>query len=474
MKKTFIILAILGVVFRFYVQFISPYFNVDEISLGSNIKENTFLELLFPMERGQSAPPLFLLLEKFIISFFPFSFWVNIKLLSFFSSIFIVLLLYRFVEKYNFSKELLIMFVIVLFNPFFLTNTLTVKQYTFDLLGILFLINYFNHKWFLKYNIIFFFIWSFLSNVALFSCVSYLMYLYFAINKRLSLYLVLKFIKKNFLTILAPLPYVFYFIWFMNQEGAIELKNYMTSYWFGNFMPLNSGIFKFIISLFHSFWVFFYSMNEVVGLLLFLLSISSFLYFKKANKYKAEVVIIGGTMLIHLLLNILHLYPISDRLFLYMGMFFLLLLSSTMNYLSKINRVSKYLNHSEIIISIVVFVSYFNYMFYKENDVISLNNYLNKINCSEKIYTTEKSFKTINDFNTFTDNKFKCKKELIKISSSENFESSFYLITRLFNKLKPNSTSDEELIISQLRKKYSINKSITLQGYNVYKLNKKK
>ena len=99
MKKTYLLLLICGIVLRFTTQFIYPIFNVDEISLGNNIKHSSFIELLYPLKYGQSSPPLFLWLQKTIISISPFSFWINIKILSFVSSILGISLFYVFIKK---------------------------------------------------------------------------------------------------------------------------------------------------------------------------------------------------------------------------------------------------------------------------------------------------------------------------------------------------------------------------------------
>ena len=474
MKKTYIGLAIFGILLRFYIQFISPYFNVDEISLGLNIKESSFLQLLSPMGRGQSAPPLFLFLEKAIVMFSPLSFWINIKLLSFFSSIMVVFLVYKLIEKYNFSDELLVAFVIVLFNPFFVSNTLTVKQYSFDLLGILFLIYYYKFDWFKRFNFVFFIVWSLLSNIAIFSCVGFVLYLYFKETRKVNLSFLVVFLKKNVLTILSPLPYILYFIWFMKQEGATELRTYMIIYWHANFIPFNSSLLNFTFSLLHSFWVFFFSMNEILGISLFILSLISIFYLKKFKKYRSEIIIIGATIFIHIILNILHLYPISDRLFMYMGLFFLLLMSCTINTLLKIKIFNRFSKLIVILLSSLIFISYLNYFLYKENDVITLNKHLDNLHTTDKVYATNKSFQAVNEFNNFTNHKFKSKHILLSYVDRDLNVNNFYLITRLHNKLKPNSTSVEELIISDMKRNHQVNKLYMLQGYNVYKINKLK
>lgn len=160
MKRIYLLLLFIGIILRFILQFIYPVFNVDEISLGNNIKYSNFIELLHPLKFGQSSPPLYLWLQKIIITISPLSFWINIKILSFISSIVGIILFYLFIKKNDYKVIFLLLFTIFLFNPFNIGNSLTVKQYTFDLTGILFMLVYFKSRWFNRYNWVFFVVLS--------------------------------------------------------------------------------------------------------------------------------------------------------------------------------------------------------------------------------------------------------------------------------------------------------------------------
>ena len=66
-KKYFPLLLIaIGIGLRFYFQFMTPCFNDDEIMLGNNIKYRSLFQLLYPLDEFQSAPPLYLFLQKII------------------------------------------------------------------------------------------------------------------------------------------------------------------------------------------------------------------------------------------------------------------------------------------------------------------------------------------------------------------------------------------------------------------------
>jgi hypothetical protein len=469
MKKVFLLLLIIGIVLRFVVQFIFPSFNVDEISLGNNIKHSGFIELLHPLKSFQSAPPLYLWLQKLIITFSPLSFWINIKILSFFSSVAGIVLFYLFIKKNNFNTVFLIMFVILLFNPFNLYNSLTVKQYTLDLAGILFLTLYFKAKFFEKYNWIFFIIWCMISNVGLFACSGYLIFEFFKQTKSINLKSILTFINKKRLTFIAPVPYVIYFIWYMKQDGSQEMREFMVHYWYNSFIPLNSGIFKFIIYNLHGLWVYFFSAVEVWGMFLMLLMVPAFYFFqKRAILFRQEIALLLCVVFIHLILNFLHMYPFSDRLYLYILPLMLLWFGSSISSIFQTEKIKKILFSFVIFISLITFCLYCLYLPHKENDVVALNYRLNILN-SREIYATEKAKKCISTFNDFTDNKFISNKKITLLDST--LTKSSYIVTRVHNKIKFNTTSPEENII----KKLLIGKKIILvdkvSGYNIYYIN---
>lgn len=471
MKFHFILLLIIGIILRFFLQFIFPAFNVDEIALGNNIKNANFIELLYPLQHGQSSPPLYLWLQKAIISISPFKFWISVKLLSFTSSVVTIFYFFKFAKKNGFRKEIFVIFTILIFNPYIIYNSLTLKQYTIDLLGVMLLVYYYEYRWFKKNNYIFFIIWTLISNIGLFSCVGYLLFLFFRNNKPFGISSIISFFKSNFKTILSPVPYLIYFIWFMKQDGASELKDYMTHYWVGAFLPLNSSIFKFILQLTHGFWVFFFSMNEYLGLFLFLVSIIFLFHLLKMklklSYYFNEITLLSCIFFIHLILNIFQQYPLSDRLYLYLSLLFLFLLASS---LKKIFEISLFKTNSIVftyIISIALIFSYKDYIFFKENDVVSLNEKLCLIDDSQHIFYTENAFKTVNDFNNFTDNNFKLKREL-KVFKKKL--PPYYLITRIPNKMKPGHKSKEENEISSLTLNNDVNLFYALKGYNIYKV----
>jgi hypothetical protein len=469
MRNLFIGLTVLGICFRFYLQFFYPVFNVDEIAIGNNIKELTFLELLYPLKYNQSAPPLYLWLQKSTVSISLFDFWISIKILSFFASSLTLIYFYKLIKKHMYAKEFILIFLIVIVNPYIVYNSLTLKQYTFDALGIVMLLYYFDTEKFKKYDFIFFLVWSLISNVGLFGCVGYLIYLFF---KNYGFQNIVPFIKERYKVMLSILPYLLYFSWFMQQPRAVELKKYMTIYWKESFMPLDASIFKHIFMQLHGFWVFFFTMNELIGILLFTTAIVGFIFVLKQKNRKAfyfdEVMLLLSVFLVHLVLNFFNLYPLSDRLYLYLSFLFLILLLASLKKISTIPFLQNKGWILVLVLSSITLLSYNDYILFKENDVVSLNKKLNLIPETETVLYTAKSFKTVNDFNTFTNDKFKALKKPVVFDNRE--VNSYYLVTRIPNKLKPGKKSKEEEEVSILKKTRKVQLWHEIKGYNIYKI----
>lgn len=469
MKQTYLFLLFSGIILRFIIQFIYPTFNGDEIALGNNIKHSNFIELLYPLKFNQSAPPLYLWIQKLIITISPLSFWINIKILSFISSTLGVLLFYLFIKKNNFNPIFLLLFVILLFNPFNIYNSLTVKQYTIDLTGILFLLLYFKSKGFQRFNWIFFVIWCLMSNIGAFACTGYLLYLFFSQKTEFTLNSLFVFIKKNILTILSPVPYILYFIWYLNQKGASELKSFMTFYWQGAFIPTDATFFKYMLFTIHGLWIFIFNAVEVWGIFLMLLMVPFFIFLRKKEVlFKQEITLLIYIIAVHLLLYVFHIYPFSDRLYLYISPLFVLMLGSSITTILDLKKIKNSLLYIHIPLASITLFLYSLYSPINDNDVIGLYKKMNQLN-STKIYVTEKTRNNCENFDAFTDNQFKKTKPFVLIDSK--LEKSKYLISTVSKKIKMNGTSPEETIVQDLLQKNKIKKMSTVNGFNIYNIN---
>ena len=468
MKKTFVVILIIGTLLRFYSQFIIPTFNVDEISLGNNIKYSTFKELLFPLNYGQTAPPLYLLLQKFIVNVLPFHFWISIKILSFISSIAGLYLFYCFIKKQKHDIVFVLLLSVFAFNPFVINNSLTLKQYTIDLTLIVLLLNYYTVSSFKKHIALFFLFWCLFSNVGLFSCAGYLLYLFLFETKSFSFKSIFSFISRNILILIAPLPYVFYFFWFMQQDGALELKKFMDLYWQDFFIPINENIGKYLMVTFHAMWIYMLNAFEIWGAFLFLI-ICSFLFFvqKKTIVFRSEIMLLLCILVVHLLLNVLKIYPFSDRLYLYILPLLLLILGSNIIEILKYFCLEKL---KVLSISILTTVTIFLYVLYfpnNDNCVLELNRIINKNHIST-IYCTQKAADCINNMNKFIDFEFESKVKILQLDT--NLNNSNYLISRVGKKIKRGITSPPEPEIADLLAKNRLRIWKQLNGYNIYQI----
>lgn len=469
-KVVFYIFCFIGIAYRFYYQFLKPSFNVDEISLGLNIKSSTYLQLLKPMELGQSAPPLFLWLQKFFIEL-PIPSWVAFKLISFVISSLSLIVFLRFIKKYKYNIILIIPFIILLFNPYVIYNSLALKQYTFDLFGVLFLLTYFETDEFKKRASIMFLVWSFLSNIAVFACAGFLIYIcidkYYKTLKCVPRQLKL-FFQENYILISSLFPYVIYFFWFMSQPGAIELKVYMKKYWEESFMPLDMSFFKYWLYQINGFISYFYSMHRVVAVFIFLLSFGLLFYqWKRRIKiyFKKEIMLCLCIFFVHLALNILEFYPLSDRLYLYLITLFLLILVSSIYFLVLHFRLNKKV--ISVAFSLSILASYSTYITFKENDVNSVYNFIETKN-EKTIYLTKKGKNVIESFNSITDNYFLHNIELLSIDDS--LSKSKYIVSRFHKKLRPGIIYQEDGIILKLLNENRIKLSKSLDGYHIYEI----
>lgn len=468
MKTTYLFLLISGIILRFVFQFVFPAFNVDEISLGNNIKHSSFIELLYPLDLGQSAPPLYLWLQKFIIHSFPFKFWINIKILSFVSSVLGIIFFYIFIKRNNFKSIFLLLFIILLFNPFVINNSLTVKQYTIDLTGTIFLLVYFKTENFKKYNWIFFLIWCLMSNIGLFACCGYLIYQLFDQYSYSNFSAIIDYLKKNILTIMAPVPYVIYFFWFMNQKGASELKLYMTQYWSNSFIPLDGSIFRYLIYTFHELWICIFNSFEIWGIFMMLLTIPFFIFFnRKQRLFKEEIALLFYVLMIHLVLNVFKMYPFSDRLSLYITPLLILVLGSSMTTISSFGIIIKHFQKVYVLISVITLFLYSLYNPNNDNNVFMLFKKLNILDANE-IYVTAKSKSTIDSFNEFTENQFAISKKIVLLDSK--LDKSTYVVSRVAKKIKMNVTAAEEAEIQDLIALKKIKKIDCVNGYNIYEI----
>lgn len=379
------LIIILGILIRIHIQFLEWSFNGDEVNLGLDIINNDFKELLYPFHNNQSAPPLFLLLEK-IISHIAKP-HISLKIISFLASCSSIFLFNRIIKNSFRPSIYLILLALFCFNPFVLSNSLTLKQYSLDLMMSLIAVNYF--FWDKEYfkTFIFFCVFCLISNVGLFFSASFVIFhLIKTIWVKRQKLFNWKLVKRISPYILAPIPYLLFFIWFLNQAGASNMKNYMVNYWSGSFMPLDLSIFKWLAIQGKVIFIFFFSTYWFIGIPMLLLFIfSTYVTLQKRHQiYQNKIhgiillYIIGVT--IHLFLSALKMYPFSDRLFLYLAPGIYLIIGVGLEYIHQKTWIGwefKLIRFLGLIIPISAIVLYGTYMPIKSNDVYGLIEFVN-------------------------------------------------------------------------------------------------
>ena len=455
---------------RFIFQFIYPTFNIDEIALGENIFNRSYTELLFPLDNFQSSPPLYLLIQKLFVSL-PIPVWIAIKLWGFILSVASCVLVIPISRRMFTNISLQVIFIsLIFFNPFIIYNSLTVKQYGFDLLFVLLLMLSSNRILNRNYLLfIFFMTWSLLSNVGLFFAAGYLIhlmvqgYIIHGFDFR-------KILNQNFFKVIligtSLIPYIIYFVWFMNQTGAVELKVFMQDYWKDAFIPLNTGIFYFSFQFIHGMAVLFMSSYTLIGYLGILLSVIGLYYYISKVRAHPNIVIniFLYAVVIHGFLSVLHFYPLSDRLYLYFAPLVFFLALHIFDYATK-----SFIKVVPIILFGIIILSYSTYLPYRENDVAATYRYMEEQDAKTAI-CSGKSYAAIKRFNDFTSNSFANDITLVQFDDRnlDLYKNKLY-VSRVHHKLgHKESTSLEEETTLSLIKANKILLIKKIDGYNIY------
>jgi hypothetical protein len=475
-QKTFWLLLFIGIALRFYVQFIHPTFNVDEVALCKNLKYLTYTKLLYPLNGFQSAPPLYLWIQKTIITLSPFDFYISAKLLSFCSSIAILFLFNDLIKKQRVLVRLLLL-SIMLFNPYIIYHTLTIKQYTIDLLITLILVLSFEKSVFKRYGWLFFGVWCLLSNIGLFAISGYLIYLFLKNCFPFKSFKIIPFLRANGLVFLAPLPFISYYLWYSRQSGALELKNFMLNYWSINFISLDSQFFRHVAAIAYEIWVSVFCAVDFWGFFLMLLTLALFYFVikKQAFLFKQELLLLSCMFIVHVLFNILRLYPLADRLILYVTPLFLLALGASITLLMELDGFKRFSKAILLTFSVITIGFYSLYFPFKENDVIGLFDKVSRIDKgSNPIYVTYKASHIIKSFNRITDNKFIeiQNRRILEIDS--NLNQSKYLISKTHKYLRYDKKPLEDSTIKKLIFDKKLIKIDSVDGYTIYKIPTKK
>ena len=133
-----ILIFILGVWLRTNLFLINDVFEDDECRLAITMLDKSFWQMFLPLGDAQSAPPIFMLVSKFLANISGYS-EKALTLIPFLAGIASILLFYKICTNY-FSKKLSILISLFLFaiNRQFITYAIIFKQYSTDVfIGLL-------------------------------------------------------------------------------------------------------------------------------------------------------------------------------------------------------------------------------------------------------------------------------------------------------------------------------------------------
>jgi dolichyl-phosphate-mannose-protein mannosyltransferase len=331
----------IGIFLAIYQFFYNRSLWLDEAMLSLNIVNNSFFELLEPLNYKQAAPIGFLWVEKFFASIFNNNDWALriYPLISFFLSIYII---YRLFFKLSSNKYISLLSVgLYSIDSIFLRYATEVKQYQTDVLMFsLILYATLSTKFYKKRDI---FLYTLLTVVSIwFSNISILA----IIVAGLYLLITKVFIDKiyNVLIVFVGwfISFGVYYYYFIYDH---PLKAFMINYWKEHFLPLNhSGkeVLDFLRIHFQDIydkWL----LLENFWVAAIWISVLGIVYLIFLKNFKLLYFVLFP-ILLHLTLSAFKLYPFEGRLVLYlMPSLLLILFYGLFAILKKVNAILKIL-----------------------------------------------------------------------------------------------------------------------------------
>jgi hypothetical protein len=348
-KVLFLILILTGIILRLIQYFLNRSLWFDEAMLALNIADRSPGMLLQPLDYSQSAPVLFLQIEKFFTIIFGIS-ELSLRLFPLLCSVASLFLSYLFAFNLTKDKKIaLITLFIVSFNPLLIEYASEVKQYSVDVFVNLLLLTIATDSTYIKTKNRRYLILAvtgglliFLSNISIFVIFT------------ISIWYIARMIRDRkadllFFPVIAIWLIVFgiYFFLFIYHH---PLEAMMTTYWQQDFMPLNpfSGEFR--------AWVFdkirhVRGMFPDVYLWLFLAGT-----FWAAWKKRTEILFFAWfPLLLHLGISGLHKYPFFFKFLLYIIPMFAVAMACGIAWITDL--VSRYKRFSYVILAgLLVFI----------------------------------------------------------------------------------------------------------------------
>lgn len=369
---TFLLMIILGgIVFRVFALKYSLDIYYDEMALLNNILDRSFLEYFSPLSYEQCAPPIFMLLGKFLYSLFGYN-QIKLKLIAFIPSVF-SLFAYLYLCFLLFKNRLTIILSAFFFAfQYNLINYAAIfKPYStdvlFTILILIFTLRYnkikekFNYKHYIFLGLVAgcCILFSYTSMFVIISSFCIILLKNILKDKKINI--------KNTICFLIPFLTVFLFMLFSVFIPTTKINGLIT-FWSNSsfFFPVTTRNWNLLLSYITInipfYWIVFF--------------VSLILMFKK-NKFLCGIIFlpIVGAMLA----GYLKIYPMSGRVILYLLPLFSIIFAYPLEEIDFAEKKKLYLN-------ILIIVSYFSFA--------NLYEYIThyKINRNSKTMTTGKDY----------------------------------------------------------------------------------
>lgn len=368
---------------------------IDEAMLGNNILSRSFLELLYPLDDYQVAPPGYLWILK-LFSFISKSEY-SLRLISLLAFGGALYFFYKILEVLKLSfpvKGLLI--ALFGFNYHTLYYASELKPYMIDLFAIIYLVYYaillFNKKNVFGFSLLIFsIVMTYVSYITFLGVI--VLFVLFLINEQFKFKKIYLHDRKViFWFFIYGVSVLVLYIFFIHNH---PYKSWMIMFWEPKnaFMPKNLElVFPFIFEKFKE--VFFEVINhgKFIGyLMIVFFVISPFVFILKRKIILLLVLLLP--VFIHFVMSYFRFYPIASRLIIYWIPLFLLVIGGSLDFF--INKIKIF--KSELVkkslsslVILLVFINFLNRnsLVYKHEEIKTCINYLNdnRINLPSLVY----------------------------------------------------------------------------------------
>lgn len=332
-------IILIGIIIRLRQYFVNRSLWLDEASLALNIIEKNYIELLQTLNYGQAAPPVFLLITKFLVNLFGPSEYI-LRFLPLISGLLSLYIFYKISREFLNRKVISLALILFSFTEYNIYYSVEFKQYSLDLLfgliilfyGIKLYKSHFRNKYIIANIFVgILSIWSSHTSVFLLAGVgsALLVEIYY------SNYFTREFkIRKIKLLIFTYIIWIFnfslhYFLIIRNTTTE-HLYDYWSEY-FIPFPPLSFYDLGKYLSIILGFIKNPLGISYVIGLIIFFTLIGE--YFFWYRKDRIYFFMINFTILILIITSMFNIYPFASRLVLFIiPLFYILITEGIYNF----------------------------------------------------------------------------------------------------------------------------------------------